>query len=147
MRGGDFSLCDGSDVKLSRHARRRCKERHINPFYVENSHAIIRNRVVVTAWQKEPKNFGTRSSKGVDYMRKTHKAVCVPKDVLVHLPKYAARQERRERDQLQKKRSIKRQRKKKPKEPRSKAVPKARRKKKRSRPPSKHTAKAYPSLH
>lgn len=145
MRGGDFSLCDGSDVKLSRHARRRCKERHINPFYVENSHAIIRNRVVVTAWQKEPKNFGTRSSKGVDYMRKTHKAVCVPKDVLVHFPKYAARQERRERDQ--KKRSIKRQRKKKPKEPRSKAVPKAHCKKKRSRPPSKRTAKAYPSLH
>ena len=87
----DFSLCDGNEPPLTRHARRRCKERHINPLRVAEAHAIVCNSVVVTAWQKEPDNFGIRSVKGVEYLRKTHTAVRVPKDVLACMPKYAAK--------------------------------------------------------
>ena len=152
MYGGDFSLCDGSDLTLSRHARRRCKERHINPFHVESAHAIIRNRVVITAWQKEPNEFGTRSSKGEDYIRRKHKAVAVPKDVLVHLPKYAMQLEQREarRRRAAAKKNRRGRSKKKLQgnalQQKSQKSQKSRQKGSKSRPPPKMKNAVYPKL-
>ena len=88
---GDFVLCDAP--KLTKHAKRRCDERNIKPIHVlgERAHAIVKNGAVVTVWQKPPENYGVRSSKGIEHMRKTHKAVKIPKEVLKHFPEYAVK--------------------------------------------------------
>lgn len=82
---GDFSLCD---VVLTKHAKRRCKERHIKPINVQDACAIIKGRYVVTAWQKQPANYGVHCTKGIDYMRKTNKTKVIPKEVLDHIRKH-----------------------------------------------------------
>ena len=79
---GDFSLCD---VVLTKHAKRRCKERHIKPINVQDACAIIKGRYVVTAWQKQPANYGVHCTKGIDYMRKTNRDKVIPKEVLEHV--------------------------------------------------------------
>ena len=88
---GDFVLCDAP--KLTKHAKRRCDERNIKHIHVlgERAHAIVKNGAVVTVWQKPPENYGVRSSKGIEHMRKTHKAVKIPKEVLKHFPQYAVK--------------------------------------------------------
>ena len=88
---GDFVLCDAP--KLTKHAKRRCDERNIKHIHVlgERVHAIVKNGAVVTVWQKPRKNYGVRSSKGIEHMRKTHKAVKIPKEVLKHFPQYSVK--------------------------------------------------------
>ena len=89
---GDFVLCDAPI--LTKHAKRRCDERHIKRIHVmgDRAHAIVKDgNVVVTVWQKPPDGYGVRSSKGIEYMRKTHKAVQIPKEVLKHFPRHASK--------------------------------------------------------
>ena len=82
---GDFSLCD---VVLTKHAKRRCKERHIKPINVQDACAIIKGRYVVTVWQKQPEKHGVHCTKGIDYMRKTNRDKVIPKQVLEHIRKH-----------------------------------------------------------
>lgn len=77
---GDFSLCD---YTLTRHAQRRCKERHIKPTRVMDACAIVKGKLVVTAWQRQPS--GVHCSKGIEHMRKTNTNKVIPKEVLVHM--------------------------------------------------------------
>lgn len=81
LYAGDFSLCD---VVLTRHAQRRCKERHIKPINVQDACAIVKGKLVITAWQKQPANYGVHCTKGVDYMRRTNKNKVIPNEVLEH---------------------------------------------------------------
>ena len=83
---GDFSLCD---VVLTKHAKRRCKERHIKPTRVKDACAIVKGgRYVITAWQKQPDKYGVHCTKGLDYMRKTNKNKVIPMEVLKHIKTY-----------------------------------------------------------
>lgn len=108
---------------LTKHARERCKQRHINPLHIglnPSTNAQFGSRtsgdqlVVATVYKNPPTEFvrktrqrrthhttedkilGHRRTRrdygghvidGEEHMRKTHRAVCVPKDVLVHLKK------------------------------------------------------------
>ena len=78
---GDFSLCD---YVLTRHAKRRCKERHIKPINVMDAHAIVNGKVVITAWQRHLHNRAP-CTKGIEYLRRTNKNKVIPKEVLVHM--------------------------------------------------------------
>ena len=79
LYAGDFSLCD---VILTRHAKQRCKERHIKSINVQNACTIVKGRYVITVWQKQSANYGRHCTKGVDYMRSTNKNKVIPKEVL-----------------------------------------------------------------
>ena len=108
---------------FTKHARERCKQRHINPLHVgvhSSTNVKFGSRprgdhlVVTTVYKKPPTEFVRVNSRsrskyttegnilgqrrirrdygghvvdGEEYMRRTHRAVCVPKDVLRHLKK------------------------------------------------------------
>ena len=107
---------------LSKHARERCKQRHINPLHIgvnPSTNARFGRRthrgrsVVATVYKNPPTEFvrvpkqyradenievvlGRRQTRkgysgpvisGEDYMRRTHRAVCVPRDVAIHVKK------------------------------------------------------------
>lgn len=82
---GDFSLCD---IVLTRHAQRRCKERHIKPTRVRDANAIIKGRYVVTVWQKPPERYGVHCTRGIDYLRKTNRNKVIPNEVLMHMKEH-----------------------------------------------------------
>lgn len=77
---GDFSLCD---YTLTRHAKQRCKQRHIKPTKARDACAIVKGKFVVTAWQKQLS--GVHCSKGIEHLRKTNTKKVIPKEVLVYM--------------------------------------------------------------
>lgn len=107
---------------LTKHARERCKQRHVNPLHIgvnpstnaRFSRRTRRNRsVVATVYKNPPTEFvrvpkqyrvdeniegvlGRRQTRknykgpvlsGEDHMRRSHRAVCVPRDVAIHVKK------------------------------------------------------------
>ena len=104
---------------LTKHARERCKQRHINPLHVgvnssTNARYVRRGRSVVATVYKNPptefvrtsnpnrvdetiettlgrrrtrKNYRGPVISGEDYMRRTHRAIRVPRDVAIHVKK------------------------------------------------------------
>jgi len=75
---------------LTKHARKRCTQRHINPLHVgvdSSTKAILSENVVLTVYKK---TTGAVID-GEEYMRKTNRPHHVPEDVAIHLNKYSNR--------------------------------------------------------
>lgn len=75
---------------LTKHARKRCTQRHINPLHVgvdSSTNAILSKNVVVTVYKKTT----SAAIDGEEFMRKTNRPHHVPEDVAIHLNKYSKR--------------------------------------------------------
>jgi len=91
---------------LTKHARKRCTQRHINPLHIGVDSSITvrfgtRGKVVATVYKNPPTEFvracgGHRRTRrdyrghvvdGVEHIRRTHRPQRIPKDVAKHLEK------------------------------------------------------------
>ena len=101
---------------LTKHARKRCTQRHINPLHVgvdSSTKAIVSNNVVLTVYKRTHREYRAKGEHSIEqglqghrrtrsdywgpvidgeqYMRKTNKPHNVPEDVAIHLNKYSDR--------------------------------------------------------
>ena len=75
---------------LTKHARKRCTQRHINPLHVgvdSSTKAIVSNNVVLTVYKRTT----AAVIDGAEHIRRTNRPHHVPEDVAIHLNKYSDR--------------------------------------------------------